>query len=107
MQLCNTSDLFFRFSSKVTGHGSIQGLGMYASIIDDIQCSVSDCFVPDFIEVTQRCHDECLNHCYLQVEENLVLYLVLLFIIILVLAAIVFYFESVIHKKMYRKDYIM
>jgi len=98
MQLCNTTDVFFHFSSKVTGHGSIQGLGLYASIIDDIQCSLSDCFVPDFIMVTQTCHDTCLNHCYLQVEENLVLYLVLLLIIILILAAIVYYFESMLSK---------
>lgn len=104
MQLCNTTDAFFRFSSKVTGHGSIQGLGIYASIIDDIQCNLSDCFVPDFIEVTQRCHDQCLNHCYLQVEENLVLYLVLLLIIIFVLAAIVFYFEVML-KKPYANKY--
>ena len=48
MQLCNTSDTYFRFSSKVTGPGSIQGLGIYSSIIDDIQCSLQDCFVPDF-----------------------------------------------------------
>jgi len=105
MQLCNTSDVFFRFSSKVTGYGSIQGLGFYASIIDDIQCSLSDCFMPDFIEATHKCHDTCLNHCYLQVEENLLLYLVLLFIIILILSAIVYYFESMLSKT-YRKHYI-
>jgi|TARA_B100000963_G_scaffold74100_1_gene62187 hypothetical protein len=99
MQLCNTSDTYFRFSSKVTGPGSIQGLGIYSSIIDDIQCSLQDCFVPDFLEVTQRCHDECLNHCILEAKENLVIYLILLLIIVFVLAGIVYYFETLIHRK--------
>ena len=102
MQLCNTTDAFFRFSSKVSGPGSIQGLGMYATIIDEIQCSITDCFIPDFLEVTQECHDQCLNHCYLQTQENLVMYLILLLIIIFVLAGIVFYFESILNHRSYR-----
>ena len=73
--------------------------GLSCSIIDDIQCSLQDCFVPDFLEVTQRCHDECLNHCILEAKENLVIYLVLLLIIVFVLAGIVYYFETLIHRK--------
>lgn len=107
MQLCNTTDAFFRFSSKVSGPGSIKGLGLYAAIIDDIQCSLSDCFIPDFLEVTQKCHDNCLNHCYLQAEENLVMYLILLLIIIFMLAGIVFYFESILKHNAYRRDYML
>lgn len=107
MQLCNTTDAFFRFSSQVSGPGSIQGLGFYSNIIDEIQCSLTTCFVPDFLEVTQRCHDHCLNHCYLQAEENLVMYLILLLIIIFVLSGIVFYFESILSYRSYKREYIL
>ena len=94
---------------NAAGYGIGAGgvIGLYAAIIDDIQCSLSDCFIPDFLEVTQKCQDNCLNHCYLQAEENLVMYLILLLIIIFVLAGIVFYFESLLKPNAYRRDYLI
>lgn len=93
--LCNTTDGIVDFKTQ---SNEIEGLGSYASIIGKIQCTVDDCFYPDFIEVKLKCKDDCFDHCTLVATENLAIYLVLLFMIILLLSAVVYYFERLLHK---------
>jgi len=100
MILCNTTDYFFTFSSKISGSGSIESHGICKYIIDTIQCNVKDenCFTPDFVDTKFTCHDSCLNHCILQLEQNLLLYIILLFIIIVILGAIIYYIDNLLYK---------
>ena len=102
MILCNTTSDFFTFSSTISGnaYGSIELHGVYKYIIDTIQCNVKydNCFTPDFVDTKLVCHDNCLNHCRLKLEENLLLYIVLLFIIIIILGAIVYYIDNLLYK---------
>ncbi|OUV24034.1 MAG: hypothetical protein CBC48_18040 [bacterium TMED88] len=57
--------------------------------------------MPDFIDVEFICPDNtvCLDLCYLSATHNLTLYLILLFIIILILSAFIFYVDKLLHMK--------